>query len=437
MFKNDKLKTSPYKGVRDFYPPDMFVQNYIFGIMRKTAESFGYLEYGASILEPAELYRGKTSEEIVSEQTYTFTDRGKREVTLRPEMTPTIARMIAAKRRELAFPLRWYSIPNIFRYERPQRGRLREHWQLNCDIFGLPAAPVCVQRTGRPARAEHAGGQGTAQAGIAGIEAEAEIISLAYRLMKNFGAKDADFEIRVNSRKIINAVLAQKNFSTEQIREFTRKLDRGEPVSADFNFAPDEEIKALLAALKENGISNVRFEPTLARGFDYYTGIVFEVFDTAPQNNRALFGGGRYDNLMAIFGEKDIPAVGFGMGDVTARDFLETRNLLPSYRPAVDLVICAVDDRNLKEINETASRLREKGINLALDFTDRKIGDKIKSADKQAVPFIVCVGEEEIKTGKFKLKNLKTGEETTLSENEILKFIRTSSLTARNEQSDC
>jgi len=402
MSENGKLKTSPYKGVRDFYPPEMFVQNYIFGVMRKTAESFGYLEYGASILEPAELYRGKTSEEIVNEQTYTFTDRGKREITLRPEMTPTIARMIAAKRRELAFPLRWYSIPNVFRYERPQRGRLREHWQLNCDIFG-----------------------------IAGIEAPVEIISLAYRLMKNFGAKDADFEIRVNSRKIIAAELAHKNFSTEQIREFTRKLDRGDlpageagPVSADFNFAPDEEIKALLAALKENGISNVRFAPTLARGFDYYTGIVFEVFDTAPQNNRALFGGGRYDNLLAIFGEKDIPAVGFGMGDVTARDFLETRNLLPSYKPAVDLVICTVDDRNLKDINETAGRLREKGVNVALDFTDRKIGDKIKSADKQAVPLTVCVGEEEIKTGKFKLKNLKTGEETVLLEKEIPSFIR-------------
>ena len=144
-----KLNTEPYKGVRDFYPEDMFVQNYIFKVMRERAESFGYLEYEASVLEPAELYRAKSGEEIVNDQTYTFKDRGDREVTLRPEMTPTVARMVSAKKRELSFPLRWYSIPNLFRYEQPQRGRVREHWQLNADIFGVKTIQAEVEKIGR------------------------------------------------------------------------------------------------------------------------------------------------------------------------------------------------------------------------------------------------------------------------------------------------
>lgn len=291
------MNTEPYKGVRDFYPPEMAIQNYIFSIWRSVAEKFGYVEYSASILEYAELYRSKGSDEIVNEQMYVFKDKGDREVALRPEMTPTLARMVAAKRRTLKFPLRWYSIPNVFRYERPQRGRRREHWQLNCDLVG-----------------------------IAGIEAEVEIISLAHSIMKVFGAKDEDFEIRINSRKIIAAGLVKKNFSEEQIRDFTRKLDK-DNLPADINFEPDEEIKKLLAMLEETGIKNVKFEPTLARGFDYYTGMVFEVFDTNPENRRALFGGGRYDNLLEIFGVEPVPTVGFGMGDVTIQDFLVTHNL--------------------------------------------------------------------------------------------------------------
>lgn len=291
------LSKEPYKGVRDFYPSEMAEQNYIFSVWRSVSEKFGYVEYSASILEYAELYRSKGSDEIVNDQMYVFKDKGDREVALRPEMTPTLARMVAAKRRALKFPLRWYSIPNVFRYERPQRGRRREHWQLNCDLLG-----------------------------IAGVEAEVEIILLAHSIMKTFGAKDEDFEIRVNSRKIINTALAKKNFSEEQIRDFTRKLDKGE-TSGDINFEPDEEIKKLLVSLKESGINNIRFDQTLARGFDYYTGIIFEIFDTNPENKRALFGGGRYDNLLEMFGVEPVPTVGFGMGDVTIRDFLVTHNL--------------------------------------------------------------------------------------------------------------
>ena len=175
-----KLSLEPYKGTRDFYPEDQFVQNYIFSVWRKVAESYGYLEYGASILEETDLYRAKSGEEIISEQTYSFKDRGDRDVTIRPEMTPTVARMVAQKRRELNFPLRWYSIPNLFRYERPQRGRLREHWQFNADIFGIDS-----------------------------VEADVEIISLAYDIMKAFGAKDENFIIRLNNRRALTKVFSE------------------------------------------------------------------------------------------------------------------------------------------------------------------------------------------------------------------------------------
>lgn len=284
-----KLETGPYKGVRDFYPEDMKIQNYIFNTWRKVAEDRGYVEYSASILESSELYKSKTSEEIVNEQMFTFTDRGGREVALRPEMTPTLARMVAARRRNLKFPLRWYSIPNVFRYERPQRGRRREHWQLNCDLMG-----------------------------IAGIEAEVEIISLAHAIMKAFGAKDEDFSIQVNSRKAL-----PKDVTMETIR----KIDRGEKIDITINETP--EIRTLLEELKKNGIKNVKFNPKIVRGFDYYTAIVFEVFDTHEENRRSLFGGGRYDNLLEIFDVEPIPTIGFGMGDITIRDFLETHKLGP------------------------------------------------------------------------------------------------------------
>ncbi|MDO8589997.1 MAG: ATP phosphoribosyltransferase regulatory subunit [bacterium] len=250
-----KLDTGPYKGVRDFYPEDMAIENHIFKTWREVVEKAGYQEYSASILEPTEIYTEKSGVEIINEQTFTFTDRGDRSVTLRPEMTPTLARMIAARRRNLKFPLRWYSIPNLFRYERPQRGRKREHWQLNCDLLG-----------------------------ITGIEADIEIISLAYKIMKEFGAKDENFEIRIN------------NSNTDDLKEIG---------------------------------PNIVYDPTLARGQTYYTGIVFEIFDTNKENGRSIAGGGRYDNLLEIFEVDPIPAVGFGMGDITINDFLETHKLGP------------------------------------------------------------------------------------------------------------
>lgn len=433
MEKQDKkISTESYKGVRDFYPQDMFIQNYIFGVMKKIVESFGYSEYGASILEPADLYKAKTSEEIVNEQTYSFKDRGDREVTLRPEMTPTVARMIAAKKREFSFPLRWYSIPNLFRYEQPQKGRLREHWQLNADIFG-----------------------------VEGIEAEIEIISIAYAIMKVFGLKDDNYEIRVNDRKIMNYILEDflllspsKSHAISKIIDKKDKMsgeDFAEKVRSAIGEKSDEllkllysknldefisllpekarshqgvsEIKILQEKLAELGIKNAVFSPTLMRGFDYYTGIVFEIFDTNPENKRAIFGGGRYDDLLSIFDVEKVPAVGFGMGDVTTRDVLLTYGLLPRYKPVTELYICVLDEKYQNYSNDLAQKIREVGINVSIDYSNRKIGDQIKYADKNLIPFVVCIGENEVKNEEFKVKNLKSGEETILNIKDIANFI--------------
>src|SRR3990167_354843 len=197
MTKREKLSTESYKGVRDFYPEDQFIQRYLFEHLERVCELFGYEEYNASILEPAELYRSKTCEEIVNEQTYTFSDRGGREVTLRPEMTPTFARMVAARQRDIPLPARWYSIPNVFRYERPQKGRLREHWQLNADIVGAE-----------------------------GVEADAEIIAVAHGVMRSLGADERNFEIRVSDRRILNSIYDSVGIAKEYTGSVTRLLDR-------------------------------------------------------------------------------------------------------------------------------------------------------------------------------------------------------------------
>lgn len=443
MAEVKKLSTDSYKGVRDFYPEDQVVQNYIFSTMRRVVESFGYVEYGASILEDTDIYRAKSGSEIVNEQTYSFTDRGGRDVTIRPEMTPTVARMVAKKRQELSFPLRWYSIPNLFRYERPQRGRLREHWQLNCDMFGVDS-----------------------------IHADAEIITVAYNIMKAFGAKDGDFEIRVNNRKLLNTFLHEVlSLDEEKAYALTKLIDRKNKISLEefeeqaraivgeqtalvmqvmnargIADLPSEmqsrptsgdngakEIIFLDTALCDRGIPNLVFDPSLTRGFDYYTGTVFEVFDTSPENNRSLFGGGRYDDLVSLFDVDPVSAVGFGMGDVTIRDFLETHGLMPKLESTTKVYICVMADYGLRitdyglvhnTVEDLASYLRQNGVNVAVDFTGRKVGSQIKTAEKQNIPYIICVGEEEAVTKKFKLKNLEKHEEIEVEMEEMPKLLQ-------------
>jgi histidyl-tRNA synthetase len=408
------LSTEPYKGVRDFYPEDQFVQEFMFEAMRAVCERFGYESYNASILEPTELYTSKTSEEIVNEQTYTFIDRGDRSVTLRPEMTPTVTRLVAGKRRELSFPLRLYSVQNFFRYERPQRGRLREFWQLNADLFGAE-----------------------------GTHADAEIISLAHALLLELGASEHDFEIHINDRRIFGEIAASLDLSEDETLATQRLLDKkdkledftaqfygllGEARAREFlealsRSSSNAHLEELLSILSAQGIRNVVIDTSLARGFDYYTGMVFEVFDTASENRRSLMGGGRYDNLLSLFDDEPMPIVGFAMGDVTARDFLESHNLLPTYRPATELMICALQEDAISHAERLAQELRDKDVAVAVNFSLKRVGDQIKHANKLHIPFILCVGDHERESGMYTLKHLASGTERTLSAEHIAEHL--------------
>jgi histidyl-tRNA synthetase len=428
------LSTQPYKGARDFYPEDKRLQKFMFGKMREVCERFGYEEYDAPILEPTDLYASKTSDEIVNEQTYTFIDRGDRSVTIRTEMTPSVSRMVAGRRQELAYPVRWYSIPNLWRYERPQRGRLREFWQLNVDVFGLP-----------------------------GLEAEHEMILVADGIMRSFGAKHEMYTIKLNSRKLINALMfdvlaLDETQAQTMIRLIDRmhKMDYGEfagqvdglfgPSQRDkgetdllLNFLkvtnldelPDDlkklesvaELKQLMKLLDASGVTNVAFDPSLMRGFDYYTDVVFEVFDNDPDNNRSMFGGGRYDGLVAAFGVEPVPTVGFGMGDVTLQNFLETHKLLPKLHSETDVYVVLIGDV-YEKAQKPIAQLREMGLSVAVDASGRKADKQLKAAIKKDVHYVLFIGEKELTDEQFAIKNLHSGVEEKHGLERIVSIIK-------------
>ncbi len=429
MKNKQQLSKNPYKGTRDFYPEDMYIQNYIFNKMKSAVEKFGYQEYGSTILEETALYKAKSGEEIIKEQTYSFIDRGGRDITIRPEMTPTVARMIAKKRNELAFPIRLYSIPNLLRYENPQKGRLREHWQLNVDMFGAD-----------------------------NIDADTEIISTANTIMKEFGATENMFKIKINNRRLINYLFNEylklkpeesyklsklidkknkitskefeekiKEISKEKFKEILEILEIKK--TSDFpiqiqKHSSINEINKLEEKLNKLEIKNYEFDITLMRGFDYYTGIIFELFDTNKENPRSLFGGGRYDDLVGIFNVEKITGIGFGMGDVTIKDFLEIHNLIPNYKNKTKLYICNFGNESIEYSQKLANKLRNLGIQTEIDLTNKKIGQQIMLADKKQIEYIICIGENEIKTKKYNLKNLKTKKQEEITEKELIKKLK-------------
>lgn len=428
------LSTQPYKGARDFYPEDKRIQKYMFGVMRKVAERFGYEEYDAPIVEPIELYLAKTGDEIVHEQTYVFEDRGGRTVTLRPEMTPTVSRMVAGKRQELPYPLRWYSIPNLWRYERPQRGRLREHWQLNVDVFGLE-----------------------------GLTAEAEAIQVADAILKEFGATHDMYTIKLNSRKLMDYIMGTYlDLAPVQMHTLAKLIDRMHKMppdafaaEADALFTPSQreagasnkligllkikqidhlpevirnhesikQLQELMTTLQGAHITNAIFDITLMRGFDYYTDIVFEVFDKHPENNRSMFGGGRYDGLVALFGVEPVPTVGFGMGDVTLRNFLEGHDLLPQLRSETDVYVVLIGDVYLKA-QATIQNLRDMGLNVAVDTTGRKPDKQIKTAVKKGIHYALFIGEKELESEQYEIRNLLTSKSEIHSASRIVSIVR-------------
>ncbi|HSX29289.1 MAG TPA: histidine--tRNA ligase [Candidatus Saccharimonadales bacterium] len=428
------LSTQPYKGARDFYPEDKRLQKYMFSVMRRIAEQYGYEEYDAPILEPIELYLAKTGEEIVNEQTYTFLDRGGRQVAIRPEMTPSVSRMVAGKRQELSYPLRWYSIPNLWRYERPQRGRLREHWQLNVDMFGVD-----------------------------NLLAEAEIIQVADGILKAVGATHDMYTIKINSRKLMDYIFKEYlQLDGVQTHTISKLIDRKEKMpheafvaEVDAVFTPMQreagasnklmgllrtktiehmpevireqtaalEVYHLIHTLKQNHITNVKFDMGIMRGFDYYTGIVFEIFDEDPENNRSMLGGGRYDGLVGLFGVEPVPTVGFGFGDVTLENFMRGHNLMPTLRPETDVYVIVIGDV-FNQAQKLVYEMREMGANVAIDLTGAKPDKQIKTAVKKGIHYVMFIGERDLAEEQYELKNLITGRAERHSAARIVSIIK-------------
>lgn len=428
------LSTQSYKGARDFYPEEMRVRNQLFDTWRSVCQKFGYEEYDAPILEPVELFAAKSGDELVNEQSYNFTDRGGREVMLRPEMTPSVSRLVAGRRQELPLPIRWFSIPSCWRYERPQKGRGREFYQLNVDLFGVD-----------------------------GFEAEVEMLQMVDAIMKSFNARADMYEIRINSRQFMNYLLGEWIGLNEveqktvarlidrmhklQGPEFKALIEASIPPTLREQGAADkllgvlqavtldelptdlkasESIKQLLTIVEHieaAGVTNLRFDITLMRGLDYYTDFVFEVFDTKPDNNRSMFGGGRYDGLVGLFGVESIPTIGFAMSDVVLMEFLKGWELVPSPRVSTEITVIPIGEV-MKDAQRIAAELREMGVNTSLDITKRKTDKQLKSAIKSGVPYVLFVGEQEVESGQFKLKNLAASTEESHSLQRIVSIIK-------------
>lgn len=427
------LSSDPYKGARDWYPDEMRLRNYIFSMWHKVVESYGYEAYDAPLLEPIDVYTAKSGQELANEQTYAFTDRGERRVAIRPEMTPSVSRMIAARQQETPIPARWYNIGQFMRYERPQRGREREFWQLNCDLFGLE-----------------------------GPLADAEIIAIGNDIMKAFGATDNMYTIKINNRRIINFLMAQYlELDAVQAQLMIKLFDRKNKIASEaFRdqavdiFGPESaksglqrlaqlvaaktmadlpellresdavrEIQELFTHLERAGIKNAVFDITLMRGLDYYTGTVFEFFDTHPENNRALFGGGRYDGLVGLFGASPLSAVGIAPGLTTTELFLKTHELVPTLASATDIYMILIGDV-IRGGQKLARHLRSEGLNIELDVTGRKIDKQLKTAVKKQIPYILVVGEDELRSEMYPLRNTDTREEEKLSAERIVTHVK-------------
>ncbi len=427
------LSTANYKGTRDFYPEDMKIRNWMFSVMRSVVQRFGYLEYDGPILEYFELYKAKSGEEI-EKQLYNFYDKGNRHVAIRPEMTPTLARMVAAKLRELPKPIRWFSIPNLWRYEAPGHGRLREHWQLNVDLFGINA-----------------------------WTAELEIIQIACEILFAFGASPEDFRVTFSSRKILNQFLKNSlNLNQKNEHDVAKLLDKKNKISKEefetqiipllpnkqkdldllykflsssINNISDihgitkevlEEVQTFYKAIQSLGLDRtVFFDPSIIRGFDYYTGFIFEIFDTNPINKRSLYGGGRYDNLVGLFSNEQISGIGFGLGDVTLLNFLQTHKLIPSFQSQKGVFLGFLGESTYFPALSIASQIRQAGILCETNLeSNLKFGKLIQQAERKNYRYMLILGENEMQNKKVILKDLSNGTQTEFHQNEIIEKLK-------------
>lgn len=432
------LSAQPYKGARDFYPEEMRLRNYIFSTWKKACERFGFEEYDFPILENLEVFASKSGEEIVNTQLFSFEDKGGRSVAIRPELTPSTVRMIAARYSDLQKPIKWFMIGNNWRFEKPQKGRGREFYQLEANIFGVPE-----------------------------VAADLEIFSLIITIMREFGADESMYRIYFSDRRIISALLNDYlKLSSEQQLTARRLMDKRKKVTkeefetmlteAGIPSAEANVIEAFMQSsfdtlnavipeeilAKNDGYANLvslsqslatrdllkycEFDPAIIRGFDYSDGLVYEVFDKNPENKRSMFGGERFDRLINIYGKFDLAATGFAMGDITLGEFLKGWNLLPAL-PTKTQVLVTQFPGGSEALTEyaysLATQLREKGMNVDFYPSGEKLDKQLKYADKKGIPFVVIAGEEEMKKKSAMLKNLRTKEQKEVLLTELEKSV--------------
>ena len=421
---------SALPGFRDFYPPEFAIRAHITNTWRETARRYGYEEYDGPPLEPLELYTEKSGDEIVR-QLYSFEDKGQRAVALRPEMTPTFARMVGARAGGMRKPIRWFSIPQLFRYERTQRGRLREHFQWNVDLVGEPD-----------------------------VGADAEVLAIALDSLRQLGLSAADIVARVNDRRLLEALLTGIGIAPEKLGAafaVVDKLGRDSRENSEQRLRQDAGLEAAgvaqlfdifaaeqladlrtsfgampgvsdqidrleryLGALADLGLADyVRFDPKIVRGLAYYTGIVFEIFDRQGEL-RAICGGGRYDALLRTVSSTDLPACGFGMGDVVLAELLRERNLLPAGQPQLDFYVIAVSENERVWQRRVAQALREQGYSASYAFGTSGVGKQLKDADLRGAVNAIILGPDEVARGIAVVKELSSGRQREIELDRLL-----------------
>ena len=416
-------KIQPVKGTREFYPEQMALRNFINDKVRAASQAFGYAEWDAPFIETIDLYAAKSGEELVKKQSFVFTDRGGDEVTLRPELTPSLARMIAAKQGELTFPVRWWSFGPFWRYEQPQKGRSREFFQWNIDLLGADSP-----------------------------EADAELIAVAATFLRSVGLDPTRATIFVNDRRLINSQFESLGIPPEQrtatlglidrrakmdaskwdenaleIGLSQKQLDDLKSILADFNlWKTSPELTRLFATLDALGVREfVKFDPNITRGLLYYTGIVFEAFDVSGSVRRAILGGGRYDNLLADVGGQPLPATGFAMGDVVIGIVLQEAGLVPEFVPSPASVLVTVFDDSLRlQSIALAAELRKAGMNTMVYPEPAKLPKQFKYADKMKMRVAVTIGPEEAANVQVAVKNLENGKQVIVSREAAVEVIR-------------
>jgi len=398
-------------GFRDFYPDDCAFRNAIFAKWREVAHRYGFVEYDGPPLEPLDLFTKKSGDEIVT-QLYHFKDKGDRDVALRPEMTPTLARLVTARHKDFKKPLKWFSVPQVFRYERQQKGRLREHYQLNCDIIGE-----------------------------AGLEADIELIALVIDVLRAFGLTEKDFVVRLSDRQFWTDFMDAKGVPEDQRYAFIQAIDKSEreprektaeklgplaeevfAILADAGSAKSERLDTVETGLRHRSLQDyVKRDYTVVRGLAYYTGVVWEVFDRSGEF-RAIAGGGRYDTLLKNLGGVDLPALGFGIGDVVLGEILKTKTWKPIRLRRDSYYVIIVEETYRAEAMNLVQALRNVGQRVDYPFAATKVGKQFQTAEERGFTQAVIV-DAQIADGIIEVKNLATREQKKIPRNDLPQII--------------